>query len=228
MYVINNCTNLVLSSIVFRPLPSLESPQLDFLTPTEEIAVPLTQEDIPPLQQATEKITEIPSIIYVKKPVDLPEPLKKLSELLEPTHQTTEPTELPQGTKVELTEDTGKVEISGPAKKEEETLEELPEPKKGPDTYSEVLQEPAELQEPPESTENLPELTTKETWFPVLPKTEEPGPTEPLEPKERKLICEELVNPVEVPPEEPFHASAEETTVTETGLGAAENLQDSG
>ncbi|KAM3606487.1 uncharacterized protein V6R79_017268 [Siganus canaliculatus] len=60
-----------------RPLPSLESPQLEFLTPTEEIAAPLREEEIPPPEQAA----EIPPL---KKPVDLPKPLKTTAELLEP------------------------------------------------------------------------------------------------------------------------------------------------
>ncbi|KAG7230001.1 hypothetical protein INR49_009721, partial [Caranx melampygus] len=100
-----------------RPLPSLESPQLEFHTPTEEIAAPLTQEEIPPPEQAAEKTTEIPPL--VKKPVDLPEPLKKSADLPEPTQQVVELSEPTQSTREELSE---------PTKKEEEPSGELPEP----------------------------------------------------------------------------------------------------
>ncbi|XP_034407330.1 uncharacterized protein LOC117743700, partial [Cyclopterus lumpus] len=84
-----------------RPLPSLESPQ-GFLTPTEEIASPLRQEDLRPPDRAPEKTTEIPPLNLVKKPVDLPEPLKTPAELPEPPQQTVEFSE--EAYKVELPE----------------------------------------------------------------------------------------------------------------------------
>ncbi|XP_056291009.1 uncharacterized protein tacc2 isoform X3 [Pseudoliparis swirei] len=90
-----------------RPLRSLESPQLEFLTPTEEIAAPLRQEERRPPDQAVETTTEIPPLNLVKKPVDLPEPLKSTAELLE------------EAKKVELIEEAKKVELLEEAKKVE-------------------------------------------------------------------------------------------------------------
>ncbi|XP_035848450.1 microtubule-associated protein futsch isoform X8 [Sander lucioperca] len=205
-----------------RPLPSLESPQLEFLTPTEEIAAPLRQEESPPPEQAAEKTTEIPPLNLVKKPVDLPEPLKKTVELPEPTQQT-----------VELPEETKKVELLELTKKEEEPPEELPEPKREPVTSSEIVKELAELQEPTKSTKELPEPTNNEVEFPEPTKNKEPEPTKTTtEEPEKKLISElpeELVEkPVEIPAEEPLKVPAEETSATETVQDPAEELQDSG
>ncbi|XP_027132615.1 transforming acidic coiled-coil-containing protein 2 isoform X3 [Larimichthys crocea] len=195
------------------PLPSLESPQLEFLTPTEEIAAPLKQEEIPSLEQAAEKATEIPPRNLVTKPVDLPEPLKKTADLLDPTQSTVEHREPTQSTKVELPEETKKVELPEPTKKEEERPEELPEPKRQPVASSELTEEPAKLLEPTKSTLQLPEPL----------KNEEPGPTktttESVEP-EKKLPEE----PVEKP-EEPFKVPAEKTA--ETIQDPVEELQDS-
>ncbi|XP_040906472.1 transforming acidic coiled-coil-containing protein 2 isoform X12 [Toxotes jaculatrix] len=198
-------------------LPSLESPQLEFLTPTEELAASLRQEEIPPPQQAAEKTaektTETPPPNLGTRPVDLPEPLKKSEELSEPTQQTIELSDPTQSTKTELSE---------PTKKEEEPPEELPEPKGEPVTSPETVQEPAEFLEPEKSTEELPEPTKNEEPTKVT--------TEPPEP-EKKLISEvpeDLVEkPVEIPPEEPFKEPAEETAVTETVQDSAEDLQDS-
>ncbi|XP_040906463.1 uncharacterized protein tacc2 isoform X4 [Toxotes jaculatrix] len=200
-----------------RVLPSLESPQLEFLTPTEELAASLRQEEIPPPQQAAEKTaektTETPPPNLGTRPVDLPEPLKKSEELSEPTQQTIELSDPTQSTKTELSE---------PTKKEEEPPEELPEPKGEPVTSPETVQEPAEFLEPEKSTEELPEPTKNEEPTKVT--------TEPPEP-EKKLISEvpeDLVEkPVEIPPEEPFKEPAEETAVTETVQDSAEDLQDS-
>ncbi|XP_035848447.1 microtubule-associated protein futsch isoform X5 [Sander lucioperca] len=225
-----------------RPLPSLESPQLEFLTPTEEIAAPLRQEESPPPEQAAEKTTEIPPLNLVKKPVDLPEPLKKTVELPEPTQRTVElpePTqetvELPEPTQqtVELPEETKKVELLELTKKEEEPPEELPEPKREPVTSSEIVKELAELQEPTKSTKELPEPTNNEVEFPEPTKNKEPEPTKTTtEEPEKKLISElpeELVEkPVEIPAEEPLKVPAEETSATETVQDPAEELQDSG
>ncbi|XP_044069212.1 transforming acidic coiled-coil-containing protein 2 isoform X15 [Siniperca chuatsi] len=207
------------------PLPSLESPQLEFLTPTEEITAPLRQEEIPQPEQAAEKTTEIPPLNLVKKQVDVPEPLKKTAELPEPRHQTAELSEPTQNTKEELPEETKKLELSEPTKKEEEPPQELPEPKREPVTSSEIAEEPAELLAP----------TTSTVWFPEPAKNEEPEPTktttEPIEP-EKKLISEqpeELVEkPEKIPSEEPFKVSAEESAVTQTVQDPAEELQDSG
>nr|XP_046258321.1 mucin-12 isoform X3 [Scatophagus argus] len=188
-----------------RPLPSLESPQQEFLTPTEEIAAPLGQKEIPPPEQVGEKTTGIPLVSDTEKPVDLPEPLKKTTELPEPI----------QSTKVELPEETTKEELSEPTKKEEELPEELSEPKRVPLSSSEIAKEPDEVLEPTKSTEELQEPL----------KNEEPEPakttTELLEPV-KKLV----EKPVERPPEEPFTVPAEETAVSQTVHYPAEELQD--
>lgn len=78
-----------------RALPSLESPQLQFLTPSEDQAAPKRQEEVP----TPEVTTTIPPINVLKKPVDLPQPLRKCVDLPEPRQQTVPP----QGTKEEPT-----------------------------------------------------------------------------------------------------------------------------
>lgn len=182
-----------------RTLPSLESPQLEFLTPTEELAVPLRQEEIPSPERASEKTAEIPLLNLLKKPVDLPESLKFTAEF-------------PESTQTAKVERTNKVELSDPIKKEEK----LPEPKIEPVTSSEVVEEAAELVGPTQSTEQFPEP-------PITAKTT----TDPQEPK--KLISElPEQKPVESPPEEALNVPAEETAVTETVQDPAKELQDSG
>ncbi|XP_032396994.1 uncharacterized protein tacc2 isoform X4 [Etheostoma spectabile] len=197
-----------------RPLPSLESPQLEFLTPTEEIAAPLRQEEIPPPERAAAKTTEIPPPNLVKKPVDLPEPLQKTAELPEPTLQT-----------VEFPEETKKVELLEPSKKEEEPPVELPEPKREPVTASQIEKELTELQEPTKITKELPEPTNNEVEFPEPTENKEPEPTKTeTEEPEKELISELPEEQVEKPVEIP----AEETAATETVQYPAEELQDSG
>ncbi|XP_062256626.1 transforming acidic coiled-coil-containing protein 2 isoform X2 [Platichthys flesus] len=192
-------------------LPSLESPQLEFLTPTEELAAPLKQEEVRPPDLATEKSTEIPPPNRVKKPVDFPEPLKKSVDLPEPT----------QLTSVKFSEPTQstKEESSDATKKQEEPPEERPEAKAEPLISSEIEAGTAEFLEPAQSTEELPEST----------ENEEPEPTkvttEPRKPEE-KLISELSVEePVETPPEEPLKEPAE--AETEAIQDPAEEHQDS-
>ncbi|KAK2824131.1 hypothetical protein Q5P01_021306 [Channa striata] len=199
------------------PLPSLESPQLEFLTPTEEIAAPQREDEILPLEQAAEKTTEIQPVNLLKKPVDLPKPLKKSSDLLEPTQQTLELIKPLQSTNEELPEDT---------RKEEQPL---PEPKREPDTYPETEEEPLGLLEPTKSTEELPEPAKNDALLPVGTKNEEPKATKSAEPpaSEKKPISQVVEKPVELPPEEPFDAPAEEPAVTERVQVSAEKLQDS-
>lgn len=224
-----------------RPLPSLESPQLEFLTPTEEITALLRQEEIPQLEQAAEETTEIPPLDLLTKPEplkktsELPEPTHQTEELPEPTHQTAELSGSTQSTNVELPEETKKLELSEPTKKEEGPPEEFPEPIRGPLTSPDIVEEPAELLEPIKSTVEVQEPTKNELEFPVLTKNEEPEQpkttTEPPEP-EKELISEqpeELVEkPGAIPPCEPFKVPAEEPAVTETVQDPAEELQDSG
>ncbi|CAB1453665.1 unnamed protein product [Pleuronectes platessa] len=194
-----------------RALPSLESPQLEFLTPTEEVAAPLKQEEVRPPDLATEKSTEIPPPNRVKKPVDFPEPLKKSVDLPEPT----------QLTSVKFSEpiQSTKEESSDATKKQEEPPEERPEAKAEPLISSEIEEGTAEFLEPAQSTEELPESTENEE--PESTKVT----TEPREPEE-KLISELSVEePVETPPEEPLKEPAE--AETEAIQDPAEEYQDS-
>uniref|UniRef100_A0A3P8VVT2 Titin homolog n=2 Tax=Cynoglossus semilaevis TaxID=244447 RepID=A0A3P8VVT2_CYNSE len=85
----------VITEETIRALPSLESPQLQFLTPSEDQAAPKRQEEVP----TPEVTTTIPPINVLKKPVDLPQPLRKCVDLPEPRQQTVPP----QGTKEEPT-----------------------------------------------------------------------------------------------------------------------------
>lgn len=195
-----------------RPLPSLESPQPEFLTPTEELAVPLRQEEIPPPEQAVEKTTEIRLLNLVKEPLDLPESLKITAEFPESTQQTVEPTETTQTAKGEFPKETDEVGLSDPTKKKEHSPEELPEPKIEPVTSSEVAEEAAELLEPTQSTEKFPEP-------PITTKTAA-GPQEP-----RKLVCE---LPEQSPEESPLNVPAEEPAAIESVQDPAEEPQDSG
>nr|XP_020458885.1 uncharacterized protein LOC109961923 isoform X9 [Monopterus albus] len=187
-----------------RPLPSLESPQLECLKPTDNTAAPLRQEEIPVLQQAAEQ-------------ADLPEPLKKSAELQEPTQQTTEPSDPTQSTKAELSLETKNVELSEPTKEEQELPEEHPEPKREPITSSEIVEEPAGILKPTKSTGKPQELTTYEVEVPEPTKNEDPEPTQTTtesQGAEKKLISElpgELVEkPVGIPAPETVQGPAEE------------------
>ncbi|KAM7408954.1 hypothetical protein PAMA_002601 [Pampus argenteus] len=189
--------------VTSRPLPSLESPQLEFLTPTQEIAAPLRPDETLQVEQAAEEQTDIP-------PRDLPEPTKQKEELYEPTKKTT-------------------VEHPEVAKQEQDDLqEELPKPKRDPV----IVEHPEELLEAAKSTEELGEPTKNEEEFPEPTENKEEltEPTkkaaEHLEP-EKKLPEEGVENPPECPPEEPFRETAEETEA-ESVQDPAEELQDSG
>ncbi|XP_077960241.1 transforming acidic coiled-coil-containing protein 2 isoform X28 [Gasterosteus aculeatus] len=139
------------------PLPSLESPQLEFLTPTEEPAAPWRQEEIHPPDRAADNTTETPALNILKKPVDLPKPLKKTAELLEPT----------RSTKAVFLEEAVKVELP---KAPQQTVE-LPEPTQG--TRVEVPEEDrVELPKAPQQTVELPEPTQGTTRVEV-PEEEE-------------------------------------------------------
>ncbi|XP_010779900.1 uncharacterized protein isoform X2 [Notothenia coriiceps] len=126
-----------------RPFPSLESPQLEFLTPAEEIAAPPKEDEIPPPAQAVEKTTEIPPLNLEKKPVDLPEPLKKPVDLPEPLKK---PVDFPEPLKKP-------VDLPEPFKKPVD----LPEPLKKPVDLPEPLKKPVDLPEPFKKTVELPE-----------------------------------------------------------------------
>lgn len=199
--------------VFFRPLPSLESPPQEFLTPSEEIDAP---REIPPPEQAAEKTAEIPPLNLLKQPEDLSETSADAVEPPEVTRQTVEHPEPTLSTKVELPEQTDNIALSALIKKEEQPPEELLEPRRGPVGPSDVAEEAAELLEPTESTEKLPEPQ----------RDDEPEPTkttaEPREPE--KLIREPPEEkPAAVPPEDPVHVPAEGTS-----QGPAEDSLNSG
>ncbi|XP_029305682.1 uncharacterized protein tacc2 [Cottoperca gobio] len=195
-----------------RPFPSLESPQLEFLTPTEEIVAPLRQEEIPPPAPAAEKTTEFPLLSLVKKPVDLPEPLKKTVELLEPTQSTkvgipdeVKEVELPEEVKkVELPEEVKKVELPEEVKKvelpEEVKKVELPEEVKKVELLEEVKK--VELPEEVKKVE-LPEEVKKVELPEEVKKVELPDEVKEVElPEEvKKVELPEEVKKVELPEE---------------------------
>lgn len=196
----------------------MESPQQEFLTPTEEIKA---AQEIPPPEQAAEEVTEI-HLGVVKEPACLSESLRATAELPEATQQIVDYPELTQSTKAETQKETDNIELSEPVKKEEQPPEELPEREEGEVSSFEVVEKPAEVQEATKSTEKLTEP----------PKNEEPETTEAptgLQEAEKKLIEEHPEEtPVEIPPEEPLEVPSEETEVTETVQDPALELQDSG
>ncbi|XP_071379192.1 transforming acidic coiled-coil-containing protein 2-like isoform X2 [Centroberyx affinis] len=204
-----------------RPLPSLESPQLEFLTPTEEIAAPLSQEENPPPEQAAENTTEIPPVEPVKKS-EFPEPPKKTVELPEPTKEIVD---IPEPTKkiVDIPEPTKEiVDIPEPTKKPVE----LTEPTKTVVEFPEPTKKPVELPEPTKKVE-LPEPTKKEVELtePTKKTVEHP---EPVKKPISELPEEQVEKPIESPPEEPLKEPAGETPVKDTVQDPVEEPQDSG
>ncbi|XP_041865858.1 uncharacterized protein tacc2 isoform X3 [Melanotaenia boesemani] len=198
-----------------RPLPSLESPQLEFLTPTEEIAAPLRQdEEIPPLEQAAKKTTESSSLNLLKRPVDLPGPLEKTVNLPETTQHTAELPISTQSTKAEEAQ-----EKDEPTKTEE-SPDDFPESERKP---VEVVEEKADVLTPTTKIKETPEPTKTEEESQKPIKYEEPQPktktAEPLQ-QEKTLSDEKLV-------EEPFEVPALKSTVTETVQDPSAEFQDS-
>ncbi|XP_017268401.1 uncharacterized protein tacc2 isoform X4 [Kryptolebias marmoratus] len=193
-----------------RPLPSLESPQLEFLTPTEEVALPLKQEEVTlPPEQPEENATRSPSPPAVKRPVDLPEPLEKIVDLPKPSQHTAElskPTQFSE-------EKAEKVKPSEPAETEERS-DEFPE---SDSKLCEVKEDQVEILPPTEKVEEIPESTKNVVESQEPTNTEVPQPekttTEALE--EEKLPEEFEDKPAEVPPVETFIVP-EEPEVTET------------
>ncbi|KAM8858579.1 uncharacterized protein AB9W97_019072 isoform 15-T15 [Spinachia spinachia] len=211
-----------------RPLPSLESPQLEFLTPTEELAAPWRQEEIQPPDRAAENTTETPALNILKKPVDLPELLKKTVELLEEeekvelpkaTQQTVERPETTQSTRVELPEDNKEEKLPQTTEGEEEPPEELPEPRREPQPSSEKTELPTDLPEPAKSPEELREPTNNEIEI-QEPTKASTKPSDPETRLSREHPQESGETPVEIQLGEPFKVPAVQDP--------AEERQDSG
>ncbi|XP_055358264.1 mucin-12 isoform X10 [Betta splendens] len=202
-----------------RPLPSLESPQLEFLTTTEERAAPLRQAEVLPLERAAETTTEILTVNRVTQPVDLPDALKTTTQILEAPQEVAELNEPTLCTQQEVPEEPK----NPPAGEEEAPVDQLPEPTKKTDTSGGGEEESPWLPEPTSHpiTEELPEASEAEVPEPA--QTDEPEPadtTEPLE-SEAERISAAVERLVEIPAQEPVPVPAEEAAVTET-------LQDSG
>ncbi|XP_029963186.1 transforming acidic coiled-coil-containing protein 2 isoform X2 [Salarias fasciatus] len=205
------------------PLPSLDSPQQEFLTPTEEIAAPQRPEEISP--SPPEPVAEIPAPNIVTKPVDLPEPLKKSADLLTELHKPAQ--ELPE----EFPEQTEPDELPEPVEKEEEPAE-VAEVFINKVASAEEAGEQSKVLEPATSAEKIPAENEVEPA-----KDDEPQPelkdttAETLQPDE-KLVNEEqeelVIKNEAIPSVEHFTAPAEQTVVSETVQGPAAELQDSG
>uniref|UniRef100_A0A669EGS7 Transforming acidic coiled-coil-containing protein C-terminal domain-containing protein n=1 Tax=Oreochromis niloticus TaxID=8128 RepID=A0A669EGS7_ORENI len=213
------------------PFPSLESPQQEFLTPTEEIAAPVRQEKTPPPELAAEETAEIPPVNLVKKPVDLPRPLKKAGDLLESAHEVAELSKPPQSIKVEE-EETTKAELPETAKKEEEEHpDEVQEPNRKQVTSIEVVNE----EQARERTDEIPEPTANDSELVEPTKYEEPettkSTTESPQSEEKpvsELPVELVEKPLDIQPVEPAEVLAEETAATEAVQDPAAELRDSG
>ena len=227
--ILSFCVVFFFSFLFSRPLPSLESPQLEFLTPTEETAVPLRQEEeIPAPEQPAGKTTESPSLIVVKRPVDLPEPLQKAGDLPEPTRQTAHLSKLTQSTKTQLSEEITKRGEPSKTAKAELSPERLPQSER---QTTEVADDQTEVFKPTKKIEEISEQTENEAESQELKKNEDPQlnnkTTEFLQ-QERKLLEELEEKPVEVPPLVPFKVPAEKTDLTEAVQDPSAELQGDG
>ncbi|XP_061601249.1 microtubule-associated protein futsch isoform X3 [Cololabis saira] len=201
-----------------RPLPSLESPQLEFLTPTEETAVLRQDEEIPPPDQAAGQAVESPALLVAKRPVDLPQPLQKTVDLPEPTQQTAPLSEPTQSAKAELSEEITNKDKSSTPTKTEFSPDRSPESDNQlvdvADDQTEFFKATKKIEEIPEQTEiDVDSREPTENEESQLKQT-----TESL--KQQEKLPEELEEkPVEVPPEK--------TDVT-TVQDPPEELQSSG
>ncbi|KAK5612282.1 hypothetical protein CRENBAI_016270 [Crenichthys baileyi] len=202
-----------------RPLPSLESPQVEFLTPTEEIAAPLRPEEaIPPPEEAEEKTARSSCLSTVKRPVDLPKPLEKV-DLPEPTKHTADLT-----TKAELPEESSKE----PKPVEPESSPKFSKSDRKP--VEEAAEQTALLKSAQEA-EEIPEPTRNEVETRGTENLEDLQPTKPREEtvqQEQQLSEKPEEKPTEVPPVEPFKVLAENTEVPEPVEDPSTELQDCG
>lgn len=191
----------------------------------------MRQEKTPPPELAAEETAEIPPVNLVKKPVDLPRPLKKAGDLLESAHEIAELSKPLQSIKVEE-EETTKAELPEATKKEEEEHpDEVQEPKRKQVTSTEVVNE----EQARERIDEIPEPTANDNELVEPAKYEEPETTKPTTESpqsEEKPVSElpvELVEkPLDIQPVEPAEVLAEETAATEAVQDPAAELRDSG
>uniref|UniRef100_A0A146XIM8 Transforming acidic coiled-coil-containing protein 2, putative n=1 Tax=Fundulus heteroclitus TaxID=8078 RepID=A0A146XIM8_FUNHE len=194
------------------PLPSLESPQVEFLTPSEEVAAPLGPEEaISPPQEAEEKAALSSCLSAAKRPVDLPQPLEKVA--------------LPEPTKF-IEDLSPKAELPDESSKKTQRLE--PEssqksewhPAEGAGEHTELLPPAQETEEIPEPVETK-EIESLEGLQPNKPEAE------PVQ-QEQRLSEEPGIPPAEAPPVEPSKVPAEKTEEPEPVEDPFTELQHSG
>ncbi|KAM4730396.1 transforming acidic coiled-coil-containing protein 2 isoform 3-T4 [Anableps anableps] len=201
------------------PLPSLEFPHVEFVTPTEEIAAPLRSEEvIPPPEEAEEKTAQSSCLSAVKRPVDLPKPLEKV-DLPEPIKHTADLT-----TKAELPEESSK---------KAKPLEQESSQKFSKSDRKSVLEagEQAELFKPAQEPEEIPVPARNEVETRKAASLEDLQPNKPRTEtvqQERQFLEEVEEKPSEVPPVEPFCVPAEKAEVPEPVEDPSTELQDSG
>lgn len=212
----SNCINcFFFYSSVPRPLPSLESPQVQFLTPAEEIAAPLRSEEvIAPLKEAEERAADRSCLSALKRPVDLPKPLEKVDIPQAATHTAV------LTTKADVPEEYSEK----PKPFEQESSEKFSKSDEGVGEQTELLKpaqatekilEPARNEVETRETENLEDLQLNKPRAETVQQkhhfSEEPGE-----------------KPAEVPPVEPFRVPAEKTEVPQPAEDPLTELQDSG
>lgn len=202
-------------SSFLRPLPSLESPQVEFVTPTEEIPSALISDKvILPPEEAEENAAQSSCPSAVKRPDDLPKPLEKV--------------DLPEPIKY-LADLTSKAELPGESSKtkplEQESSQKLFDRKS-------VLEatEHTKVLKPAQKTEEI--LARNEVEVRETPNLEDLQPNEPrtetLQLQQQQLLEEPEEKPIEVPPVEPFRVPVEKTEVPETVEHPFTELQNSG
>ncbi|XP_014907179.1 uncharacterized protein LOC106959252 isoform X2 [Poecilia latipinna] len=198
-----------------RPLPSLESPQVEFVTPTEEIPSALISDEvILPQEEAEENTAQSSCQSAVKRPNDLPKPLEKV-DLPEPIKYSTDLT-----SKAELPRESSKT--TKPL--EQESSQKLFDRKSVATEHTELLQPAQETEEilvPARNEVEIRETSNLEDLQPNEPRAETVQ-------QQQQLLEEPEEKPIEVPPVEPFRVPAEKTEVPETVEHPSTELQDSG
>ncbi|XP_038163003.1 uncharacterized protein tacc2 isoform X4 [Cyprinodon tularosa] len=201
----------------FSPLPSLDSPQVDFLTPSEELASPPRSEDTVPSEEAEEKAALSSCLSAVQRPVNLPQPLEKVIPS-EPTKHTANLT-----TKAEIQEESSEKPKSLESESSQKLLNSEREPVEGAGEQTNIFI-------PAQVTKGTPEPTRDEV------ETRERGHVEDLPRNESRaetaLQEEELEEPYEKPtkvlPVVTSKVPAGESEVSQTVQDPPTKLQDSG
>ncbi|XP_043993164.1 uncharacterized protein tacc2 isoform X2 [Gambusia affinis] len=200
-----------------RPLPSLESPQVEFVTPTEEIPSALISDEvILPPEETEENAAQSSYPSAVKRPGDLPKPLEKV--------------DLPEPIKY-LADLTSKAELPGESSKTTKPLEQ--ESSQTLLDRKSVLEatEHTKIPKPAQETEEILVAARNEVEVRETPNLEDLPPNEPRTEtvqQQQQLLEEPEEKPIEVPPVEPFRVPVEKTEVPETIEHPSTELQNSG